>query len=137
MLNPRRANSPAIRVRTPGLFSTRIDSTCLRPVRRPATASSWSSERTSLVPGSPMTATPLTDHVASGLPRRNHRVRVLLAGHAHVDEHGALGGDRLADVVDQGVLVLQADARGAVCAGELDEVRVLAHVDLAVALVPE
>src|SRR5674476_959356 len=29
MLNPRRENSPAIRVSTPGLFSTRTDSVCL------------------------------------------------------------------------------------------------------------
>ena len=36
MLNPRRANSPAIRASTPGLFSLRIDRTCLRPVLTPA-----------------------------------------------------------------------------------------------------
>ena len=33
MLNPRRANSPAIRARTPGLFSTSSERMCLRPVR--------------------------------------------------------------------------------------------------------
>ena len=54
MLNPRRANSPAILVRTPGLFSTRIERMCLRPVRTPADASSSSRVRGSLVPGSPM-----------------------------------------------------------------------------------
>ena len=32
MLNARRANRPATRVRTPGLFSTRIERMCLRPV---------------------------------------------------------------------------------------------------------
>ena len=40
MLKPRRANRPAMRVRTPGLFSTRIERMCLRPVRRPTAASS-------------------------------------------------------------------------------------------------
>ncbi len=32
MLNPRRLNRPAIRARTPGLFSTSSDRTCFRPV---------------------------------------------------------------------------------------------------------
>ena len=55
MLNPRRAKSPAMRVRTPGRFSTRIVRTCLRPVRMPPAASSSSRLSTScLVPGSPM-----------------------------------------------------------------------------------
>ena len=46
-------NSPAILVRTPGLFSTRIERMCLRPVRTPADASSSSRVSGSLVPGSP------------------------------------------------------------------------------------
>ena len=54
MLKPRRANSPEIRVSTPGLFSTRIERMCLRPVRSPATASSSSSDSISLVAGSPI-----------------------------------------------------------------------------------
>ena len=55
MLKPRRANSPEMRVSTPGLFSTRIERMCLRPVRTPADASSSSRVSGSLVPGSPMT----------------------------------------------------------------------------------
>ena len=43
MLKPRRANRPAIRVSTPGLFSTRIERMCLRPVRRLPAASRSSS----------------------------------------------------------------------------------------------
>ena len=52
------------RVSTPGLFSTRIESTCLRPVRMLPAASSSSSRRTSFVPGSPMPA----HHVPRGGP---------------------------------------------------------------------
>ena len=54
MLKPRRANSPAMRASTPGLFSARIDSTCLRPVRPPPLTSRSSRTSTSLVPGSPI-----------------------------------------------------------------------------------
>ena len=63
MLNPRRANRPAMRVSTPGLFSTRIESTCLRPVCRPPAASRSARLRTSLVPGSP-TAQPTMSRAA-------------------------------------------------------------------------
>ena len=54
MLKPRRANRPAIRVSTPGLFSTSTDSTCLRPVWMLPAASRSSRLRTSFVPGSPI-----------------------------------------------------------------------------------
>ena len=66
MLNPRRANRPAMRVSTPGLFSTRIERMCLRPVRTPADASSSSSERISLVAGSPMTQPTISRAAAPG-----------------------------------------------------------------------
>src|SRR4051794_27602174 len=158
MLKPRRAKSPAIRVRTPGLFSTRIDSVGLRPVRRPTTASSSPRLSGPLVPGSPTLMHhpgsggprlrargpgpgcgrgPSSRHVARGLAGRDHRVHVLLARDAHVDDHRAIGRDRAADVVDQRRLVGEAHAGAAVRLGELDEVRPLAHVDVAVALVPE
>ena len=64
MLKPRRAKRPAIRVRTPGLFSTRIDRTCLRPVRIPPAASSSSRLSSSFVPGSP-TAQPSMSRAAA------------------------------------------------------------------------
>ena len=54
MLKPRRANSPAMRASTPGLFSTRIDRMCLRPVRLPPLTCRSSRFRTSFVPGSPI-----------------------------------------------------------------------------------
>src|SRR5688572_1319857 len=134
MLNPRRANSPEIRVRTPGLFSTRIERMCLRPVRTPADASSSSRVSGSFVPGSPM---PLPHHLARGGAGRDHRVGVLLARDADVDHDGAVGLERGLDVGDERGLVRQAHARGPVGLGELDEVGPLAEVDLGVALVPE
>ena len=91
MLKPRRANRPAMRVSTPDLFSTRIESTCLRPVRRLAAASSSSRLSGSLVPGSPMRS---PHHLARGVAGGDHRVGVLLARDAHVDEHRPLGRDR-------------------------------------------
>src|ERR1700731_4112668 len=164
MLKPRLANRPAIRVRTPDLFSTRIESTCLRPVRMFVDASSSSRLRGSLVPGSPMTVTsnrrpagssdwndrppgarlvmgmqtfPSPDHLARGRAGWDHRVGVLLARDAHVDEHRTVGGDRALDVVDERVLVGEAHAGDAVGLGELDEVGELSHVDVAVFAVPE
>src|SRR3954454_14935641 len=116
MLNPRRANRPAIRVSTPGLFSTRIERMCLRPVRTPADASSSSSVSGSLVPGSPILVTPpllrvrsrvpsspstpswSPHHLAGGRAGRDHRVRVLLAGDADVDDDRPLDLQRLLDV---------------------------------------
>src|SRR5579884_4010300 len=113
MLNPRRANSPAIRVRTPGLFSTRIERTCLRPVRTPPAASSSSSERTSLVAGSPIStpprgSSPSPDHIPCRLTGRDHRVCVLLTRHPHIHQDGAFGADRLSHPLDKRVLVGQA-----------------------------
>ena len=52
MLKPRRLKRPAIRARTPGRFSTRIERTCLRPVSAPAAASRSSSLIRSGVPAS-------------------------------------------------------------------------------------
>src|SRR5207248_5209740 len=123
MLKPRRANRPAIRVRTPGLFSTRIESTCLRPVRRPPTTWSSSSEISSFVPGSPM-AVPSRlatspHHVPRGLPGGDHRVGVLLSRDPHVDEHWPVGGDRVAHVLHERGLVLEAQPGRAVGLGQL------------------
>src|SRR2546421_444656 len=109
MLKPRRANSPAIRVRTPGLFSTRIERMCLRPVRSPPAASSSSSERTSLVPGSPKA---LAHHVAGRLACRDHRIGVLFPSDAYVDQHRAVGRDRVLHVLDQRLLVFAPMAAG-------------------------
>src|SRR5436305_8503034 len=102
MLNPRRANSPATRARTPGLFSTRIERTCLRPVRMPPAASRSSRLRTSDVAGSPNSLLPTPNpgnrllaasahHVSCRLAGGDHRITVLLARDAHVDEHRAPG----------------------------------------------
>ena len=67
MLKPRRANRPATRVSTPGLFSTRIERMCLRPVRKPAVASSSSSDSSSaLVPGSPIAQPTMSRAAAPG-----------------------------------------------------------------------
>ena len=66
MLNPRRANRPAMRVRTPGLCSTRIARMCLRPVWMPPDASSSSSDRTSFVPGSPIAQPTMSRAAAPG-----------------------------------------------------------------------
>ncbi len=137
MLKPRRANSPEMRVRTPGLFSTRIERTCLRPVRKPAVASRSSRLRSSsLVPGSPMTAR-LSRPCRARPGRRDHRVDVLLAGDRDVDDDRAGRRERGAQVLDERGLVGQADARAAVGLGELDEVGPLPHVDGRVALLPE
>src|ERR1700716_952931 len=99
MLKPRLANSPAMRVSTPDLFSTRIESTCLRPVRRLVAASSSSRLSGSFVPGSPLRR-PFrsSPHLARGLSGGDHRIGVLLARDAHVDEHRTVGGDRPLEV---------------------------------------
>src|SRR3954467_90925 len=133
MLNPRRAKSPAMRVSTPGLFSTRIDSVCLRPVCSATDASSSSRLSSSFVPGSPISA----HHVPRRRAGGDHGIDVLLRRHADVDEHRPLGGQRRAHVVDQRRLVREAQPGGPVGLGQLDEVRILAHVDMRVALVPE
>jgi hypothetical protein len=66
MLNPRRANRPAMRVSTPGLFSTRMVRTCLRPDRIWPLASRSSSESSSLVPGSPIAQPTISRAAAPG-----------------------------------------------------------------------
>ena len=133
MLNPRRANRPAMRVSTPGLFSTSTDSTCLRPV--------W------MLPGGLEILEPQdllcpwfahrAHHVPCGGAGGDHRVAVLLAAHAHVQHHRALGLDRLAHRVVHLVVRLDAHAGRAERLGELHPVGARAHVDRLVALVPE
>src|SRR3712207_7472443 len=54
-----------------------------------------------------------------------------------VHEDGAVGRQPAPHVFDQRGLVLAADPRPAVGLRELDEVRVLPHVDVRVAAVPE
>src|SRR5271167_2576763 len=73
MLKPRRANSPAMRVSTPDLFSTRIDSTCLRPVRMLAAASSSSRLSGSLVAGSPIAELTPPSRVPAARPGSSDR----------------------------------------------------------------
>src|SRR3954471_16840938 len=97
MLNPRRAKRAAMRVSTPGLFSTRMVRTCLGPDLIWPLASRSSRESSSLVPGSPMTS---AHHLARGGAGRDHRVHVLLAGDADVHDHRPLRRDRRAEVVD-------------------------------------
>src|SRR4051794_1910248 len=133
MLNPRRANSPATRASTPGLFSTSSVRMCLRPVWMPPAASRSDRLRTSLVPGSPMA---LPDHVPGSLAGRDHRVAVLLLGHVHVEQHGAGSVQRLAHLLDERALLRRAHAGGAVGLGELHPVRALL-VHRGVAAVPE
>src|ERR1700689_2598860 len=133
MLKPLRANRPAMRVRTPDLFSTRIDSTCLRPVRRLPAACSSSRLRGSLVAGSPISA----HHLSGGLSRGGHRVGVLPPRLPPVHDHRPLRGDRSLHVVHQRRFVLQAHARRAVRLRELHPVGVFARVHVAVAAVPE
>ena len=110
MLKPRRENRPAMRARTPGLFSTRTDRVCLLiglllavPRRRPCPRRS----------GSSSLLTPGRHH------RPHHRVAVddeVDDDRAVVDLHGLR--DRRVDVLR--ALAAQADA--AVGVGELDEV---------------
>src|SRR3954454_12705026 len=107
MLKPRRANRPATRTRTPGLFSTSTDSVCLviggtSPVGREA------ARELDVVVGraardhGPDHGVPVADEV-------DH-------ARAVVDLHGPLDG--LVDVAG----FLAADALAAVGLGELDEV---------------
>src|SRR5689334_18628607 len=101
MLKPRREKSPATRARTPGLFSTRIERMCLRPVSWPGRCRS-SSLTVWGVPASirsPRSFAHLTlarrlDHVAGGAARRDHRVAVLFLGDADVQQDRALGLER-------------------------------------------
>src|SRR5271166_897660 len=107
MLKPRRANRPAIRTRTPGLFSTSTDSVCL--VIGPS---------------------PVGRHAARELD-----VVVAGAGRDHGPDHGVLVHDEIdhdRPVVDgHGALdhlvhlagLLAADTLAAVRLGQLDEVR--------------
>src|SRR5215471_1550270 len=107
MLKPRRANSPAIRTRTPGLFSTNTDSVCL------------------VIGPSPVgrhTAREL-DVVIAGAGRDHGPDHSVLVHHEvqhHrpvVDGHGPL--DHLVHLTG----LLAADALAAVRLGQLDEVR--------------
>src|SRR5215217_4223975 len=132
MLKPRRLNSPAIRARTPGRFSTRIERTCLRPVSAPAAASRSSSLIRSGVPASIS-----ANHVPGGGAGGNHRVAVLLLGDAHVEEHRAVGGERLAHRSLDLVLVVDHHPLEAEGLGQLRPIGARAHLDRGVAPVPE
>src|SRR3954454_15280978 len=112
MLNPRRANSAATRVRTPGRFSTSTDRVCLL-IGRPSLLA---------VPrrGHPPRELDVVVAHAGGHHRPDHRIPVddEVDDDRHVvDGHGLL--DRGIDVL--GPLAPQTDA--AVGVGELDEVR--------------
>src|SRR5690348_449865 len=107
MLKFRRANSPAIRTKTPGLFSTRTDSVCLviraSPVGRDAAR-----ELDVVVAGAGRDHGP--DHGVLVDDEVDHDRPV-------VDGHGAL--DHLVHLAG----LLAADALAAVRLGQLDEVR--------------
>ena len=76
-------------------------------------------------------------HFPGSGARRDHRVRVLLARHLHVDHDRAGSGERGTQVVDQRLLLGQQHAVGAVGLGQLHPVGPGAHVDVGVAPVPE
>ena len=87
MLKPRRANRPAMRVSTPGLFSTSTDSTCLRPgvdVARGLEVLEAQDFFCSWLAHQPTMS-------LRGGAGGDHRVAVLLLAHAHVEHHRALG----------------------------------------------
>src|SRR6478735_3155573 len=110
MLNPRRANSPATRVSSPGLSSTRRLSTCVDM------SSVLLVERGRVVAG--------VLHVAVADALRHHRPDHGVGAHDEVDDHGAVVG--LEGEGDRGIhvlLLLDADREAAVGLGELDEVR--------------
>src|SRR5665811_855834 len=165
MLKPRRENRPAIRASTPGLFSTRIERMCLRPLSCPGTCRS-SSRTTCGVPASIMglltkqtkdagsavcsahkrPRTPVCaasggswrlDHVARRLSRRDHRVAVLLLGDAHVEQHRAVGLQRLRHRPLELVGALAAQPGRAEGLGQLHPVGAGAHLDRAVTAGPE
>src|SRR5689334_14632007 len=108
MLKPRRENSPAIRTRTPGLFSTSTDKVCL-VIGRTSPVGRHAARELDVVVGragrhhGPDHGVPVDDEV-------DH-------DRAVVDLHGPLDG-----LVHVGGL-LAADALAAVGLGELDEVR--------------
>ena len=124
-----------MRVRTPGLFSTRIDRTCLRPVRSPPAASSSSRLRHLLRPRLAHDRHPTMSRAA--WPGAIIGYTFSSWRDADVDEHRPVRRQRAADVVDERRLVLEPQARRPVGLRELDEVRVLAHVHVGVAAVPE
>src|SRR3954462_14632798 len=132
MLKPRRLNRPAIRARTPGRFSTRIERTCLRPVSSPAAASRSSSLIRSGVPASIS-----AHHVPGGCAGRDHRVAVLFLGDANVEEDRALGGERLAHRPLDLVLVVDHHSPAAEGLGQLRPAGAWAHLHRGVAPVPE
>src|SRR6266536_1428776 len=116
MLKPRRANKPAIRTSTPGLFST-------------STESVWVDISYCLPRGRSFCPVPIRCHVPRELDvvvaraGRNHRPHHRVVMHNEVDDDGAvigLGG-RLDHVVHV-FCPLAAQASAAVCLGELNEV---------------
>src|SRR6187551_2315308 len=165
MLKPRREKRPAIRANTPGLFSTRIERMCLRPLSWPGTCrssslTSWGVPASIMGPLSKQTKdagsavcsahkrprTPVgaalggswrLDHVARGLPGRDHRIAVLLLGDANVEQHRAVGLECGDHRPLQILGVLTAHPGRAERLGKLDPVRACAHLDRAVAAIPE
>src|SRR5919204_699702 len=113
MLKPRRLNRPAILASTPGLFSTRSERTCLRPVSALEASRSSSLTRS----GVPASITPLptsserqaasgsSDHVPRGGAGGDHREAGLRLGHVDVEEHRPVGLERSAHRIPQLALV--------------------------------
>src|SRR5215217_6156394 len=132
MLNPRRLNRPAIRARTPGRFSTRIERTCLRPVSAPAAASRSSSLIRSGVPASIS-----ANHVPSGGAGGDHREAVLILGDPDVEQDRSLLGQGLLHRALDLVLVLDHHPLHPEGLGELGPVGARAHLDRGIAAVPE
>src|SRR5688500_12612228 len=136
MLKLRRANSPATRARTPGLFSTSTDSMCFRPVRMFPAASRSSSLRISLVPGSPISPRsrladlggPRPHHVPGGGAGGDHRIAVLLPAHLDVEHHRPFRLDCLAHRILDLVVLRDPHAGGAIGLRQLDPVGTLTYV---------
>src|SRR3954471_15317588 len=85
MLNPRRANSPAQRVSTPGRFSTRTDSV-------------WWLTSDSLCHRGLVVLGPLqVAHPGGGAPGGHHRLHLLLVVDAGVDHAGGTALQRRGD----------------------------------------
>src|SRR6185437_6093061 len=85
MLNPRRANSPAQRVSTPGRFSTRTDRVW------------WLTSDSLFDPGVVVVGPLHVDHLGGGAAGGHHRVDLLLVVDAGVDHTGGAALERRGD----------------------------------------
>src|SRR4029078_3166994 len=83
------------------------------------------------------TAHRLANHVPRGLAGGDHRVAVLLGGHADIDEHRAILGERVLEAAHELLLVLHPHPARAECLGELDPGGTGAHLHGRVAAAPE